>query len=58
MHSVIKFKITLNWLYCMLTSFMSSEETLLEIAANNMEKGIHGDLGVFIELEPTLDVLS
>lgn len=37
---------------------MSLEGTLLEIAANNMEKGIHGDLGVFIELEPTLTALS
>lgn len=37
---------------------MSSEETLLEIAANSMEKGIHGDLGIFRGLEPTLAALS
>lgn len=53
-----KCQITLNCSYCILISSISLEGTLLEMAANNMEKDIHGDLGVFTELEPTLTALS
>ena len=33
---------------------MTSEETFFEMAANNMGKGIQGDLGALVLLEPRL----
>lgn len=40
------------------TRFIFCSETLLEIAANNMEKGIQGDLGALKGFGPTFRSLS